>query len=148
MPALLLLVALHAHAAEVNVTDTIKNVTKEPCNVTDTSTDKISMECCSLLQALSDYTEHATTDSVDMQECQRNQNICVQRPVITSFVSQTRSMLEGTALSVYNDSTHVHVLQRNLQRRASHVLLLAFLGRAVCTGNACSGQKEIGFDAY
>lgn len=144
--ALLMLLPLRAHADEnvtVNVTgQTAVNVPGQTADV------KISMECCSLLQALSVYTEPATADSVDMQECQRKQHMCVHRPVITRFVSQTRTMLEGTTLSVYNDSTHVHVLQQDLQRRASHVLLLAFLGRALCTGTSCKHDKKIGSDLY
>ena len=97
---------------------------------------KISMDCCALLQTISQYTAKPSADSVDVLECQKN-NLCTKMPVITNFVTQTQLTL-GNANSVTIENTSVTVLESVLQKVAAQVLFLAFLGRAV--------DKEIKFD--
>lgn len=97
----------------------------------------IRMDCCDMLDTLNRYTVKASADSLDALECRTNKLKCTQMQIIQRFVRYSRLTL-GSAQSVSLDDTGVVVMESALQQRASHVLLLAFLGHAV--------QTEIGFD--
>jgi hypothetical protein len=100
-----------------------------------TSDDKVSIQCCDLLEKLGKYTIHASGDQVPMDLCKKKEEKCLTLNLIQLFLKQKNAFLKNsnTGNAVQTSNTEIVLDKGTILDNALDLLVFSFLGLSVAT---------------